>query len=68
MLLARLLFAVIGALTTGAAEFMPVVLTFLAPASQGIVLPWFVGCWGSILPALLALALLLMFAPSLPRE
>jgi hypothetical protein len=66
MLLAAVLFTVLGALTSEVAEFAPFVLIFFIPSILGIVLPWFVGRWAVIVPVVLALALLALLAPMLP--
>jgi len=66
MLLAAVLFAVIGALTTDLAESAPFLLIFFVPSILGLLLPWFVGRWAVVVPVVLALALLALLAPMLP--
>lgn len=66
MLLAAVLFAVLGALMSDIAEFAPFLLIFFIPSILGILLPWLVGRWAVIVPVVLALALLALLAPMLP--
>lgn len=66
MLLAAVLFTLLGALTSEVAEFAPFVLIVFIPSILGIVLPQFVGRWVVIVPVVLAVALLALLAPMLP--
>lgn len=63
---AGLLMLLMGILTGHLAESAPFALFFVVPGLLGLFLSWKVGRWGFILPVLLALALLVLFAPFLP--
>ena len=55
-----------GALAGDLAESGLFALFFLVPGALGLFLSWKVGRWGFILPVLLTVALLILFAPVLP--
>lgn len=63
---AGLLMLFMAVLAGDVAEAGPFALFFLVPGLLGLFLSWKVGRWGFILPVLLVLALLIMFAPFLP--
>jgi plastocyanin len=64
-ILAGLIMLLLSAVDGTLAEGGVFAAFFLVPGLVGVILPWRFGRWGFILPVLLALALLAMFAPFL---